>query len=89
MIPTEDLNVNHIEFVPIQDNRILVILVFSNGHVENRMIAFPAGLPGHVISQASNYMNSQYKGKSVSEILKLVEQEKDICRAELDSQPAI
>ena len=25
MTPTEDLNVNHIEFVPIQDNRILVI----------------------------------------------------------------
>ncbi|MEK9729250.1 MAG: heat-inducible transcriptional repressor HrcA, partial [Alphaproteobacteria bacterium] len=85
MTPTEDLNVNHIEFVPIQDNRILVILVFSNGHVENRMIAFPAGLPGHVITQASNYMNSQYKGKSVSEILKLVEQDKEICRAELDS----
>ena len=82
MIPTEDLNVNHIEFVPIQDKRILVILVFSNGHVENRMIAFPAGLPGHVISQASNYMNSQYKGKSVSEIS--WEQEKDIW-AELDS----
>jgi heat-inducible transcriptional repressor len=85
MTPTEDLNVNHIEFVPIQDNRILVILVFSNGHVENRMIAFPAGLPGHVITQASNYMNSQYKGKSVSEILKLVEQDKEVCRAELDS----
>ena len=28
MIPTEDLNVNHIEFVPIQDNRILVIWSF-------------------------------------------------------------
>ena len=54
MTPTEDLSVNHIEFVPIQDNRILVILVFSNGHVENRMIA-------------------------------LVEQDKQICRAELDN----
>ena len=29
MAPTEDLSVNHIEFVPIQDNRILVILVFT------------------------------------------------------------
>ena len=54
MTPTEDLSVNHIEFVPIQDNRILVILVFSNGHVENRIIA-------------------------------LVEQDKQICRAELDN----
>ena len=85
MAPTEDLSVNHIEFVPIQDNRILVILVFSNGHVENRIIAFPAGLPAHVMTQASNYMNSQYKGKSVSEIITLVEQDKQMCRAELDS----
>ena len=45
MTLTEDLNVNHIEFVPIQDNRILVILVFSTGHVENRMIAFPLACP--------------------------------------------
>ena len=85
MAPTEDLSVNHIEFVPIQDNRILVILVFSNGHVENRIIAFPAGLPAHIMTQASNYMNSQYKGKSVSEIITLVEQDKQMCRAELDS----
>lgn len=85
MTPTEDISVNHIEFVPIQDNRILVILVFSNGLVENRMIAFPAGLPSHVMTQASNYMNSQYKGKSVSEIIALVEQDKAQCRAELDS----
>ena len=85
MTPTEDLSVNHIEFVPTQDNRILVILVFSNGHVENRMIAFPAGLPAHVMTEASNYMNSQYKGKSVSEIIALVEHDKQICRAELDN----
>ena len=85
MTPTEDLSVNHIEFVPIQDNRILVILVFSNGHVENRMIAFPAGLPAHVMTEASNYMNSQYKGNSVSEIIDLVEHDKQICRAELDN----
>jgi len=84
MAPTEDLSVNHIEFVPIHDNRMLVILVFSNGQVENRMIDFPAGLPGHAITEATNYMNSQYKGRPISEIIKLVEQDRNICRAELD-----
>jgi len=84
MTPTEDLSVNHIEFVPIQEQRILVILVFSNGHVENRIIAIPAGLPSHIMTEASNYMNSQYKGKSVGEIIHLVKQDQENCRAELD-----
>jgi len=85
MAPTEDLSVNHIEFVPVQEDRILVILVFSNGQVENRMIDFPAGLPAHVVTEASNYMNSQYKGQRISEIISLVNRDQENCRAELDA----
>lgn len=85
MAPSEDLKINHIEFVLIQNSKILVILVFSNGQVENRMIEFPAGLPPHALTQASNYMNSQYQGKSLSDIVHLVDKDRDNCRSELDS----
>lgn len=60
LAPTEDLCVTHIEFVPLQDKRLLVILVFTNGQVENRMFNLPDGLPASAMIEASNYMNAHY-----------------------------
>ena len=84
MSPSEDLSVNHIEFVPVQDTKILVILVFSNGHVENRLIEMPAGIPAHCLVEASNYMNSQYKGSPLSSIVRQVDQDRLHHKTELD-----
>ena len=84
MAPSEDLSVNHIEFVPVQDKKILVILVFSNGHVENRLIEMPAGLPTHCLVEASNYMNGHYKGKPLSSIVQMADQDRLQHKAELD-----
>ena len=84
MAPSVDLSVNHIEFVPVQDRKILVILVFSNGHVENRLIEMPAGIPPHCLVEASNYMNGHYKGKSLSSIVQLADQDRLQHKAELD-----
>ena len=84
MAPSEDLSVNHIEFVPVQDTKILVILVFSNGHVENRLIEMPAGIPAHCLLEASNYMNCHYKGKPLSSIVRLADQDRLQHKAELD-----
>ena len=84
MAPSVDLSVNHIEFVPVQDRKILVILVFSNGHVENRLIEMPAGIPPHCLIEASNYMNGHYKGKPLSSIVQLADQDRLQHKAELD-----
>ena len=84
MAPSEDLSVNHIEFVPVQDTKILVILVFSNGHVENRLIEMPAGIPAHCLVEASNYMNSHYKGSPLSSIVRQVDQDRLHHKTELD-----
>ena len=84
MAPTEDLSINHIEFVPVQSQKILVILVFSNGQIENRMISLPSGLPAHIITQATNYMNNHYQKKSLSEMLAAVKEDMRTCQAELD-----
>ena len=84
MAPSVDLSVNHIEFVPVQDRKILVILVFSNGHVENRLIEMPTGIPPHCLIEASNYMNGHYKGKPLSSIVQLADQDRLQHKAELD-----
>ena len=35
----------HIEFVPVSNDKALVILVTENGMIENRIIKIPKGLP--------------------------------------------
>ena len=58
--PTEELTINHIEFIEIGGHKLLVILVFSNGHVENRLISKPELVPSSALQEASNYMNHYY-----------------------------
>jgi hypothetical protein len=41
--PKQDAVIKHIEFVSLAPDRALVVLVFANGHVENRMIVPPTG----------------------------------------------
>ena len=52
--PTEELAIRHIEFVPVQHHRILVILVYENGRVENRLIQ-RREIAQNVLNEAAEY----------------------------------
>ena len=45
LAPKSDGALRHIEFVPLGPGRALVVLVNADGHVENRVIETPPGLP--------------------------------------------
>lgn len=84
LAPTQDLLVSHLEFVALSSDRLLVILVFSNGQVENRIITLSEPLnPAH-LTAASNYLNHHYQGKSVAEIQALLGADLAHHQAELD-----
>src|SRR5436853_975371 len=48
-----NVRLKHIEFVRLEPERALVILVADDGQVENRIIAVPAGLPQSALTEAS------------------------------------
>lgn len=70
----------HIEFVNLSDNRVLVVLVSGPNIVHNRVIRLTVSFTREELEQASNYLNSEFAGKSLSEIraeiLELMHQEK-------------
>src|SRR5687768_5354977 len=70
----------HIEFVNLSDNRVLVVLVSAPNIVHNRIIRLNVTLKREELEQAANYLNGQFAGKSLSEIrteiLKLMHEEK-------------
>ena len=59
LAPKSEGAVRHIEFVPLGSGRALVVLVDADGHVENRVIETPPGLPPSALQQASNYPQRQ------------------------------
>lgn len=56
-----------IEFMPLSDKRILVIIVATDGSVQNRIIFSDATYTASELIQASNYFNTHYAGQTFEE----------------------
>jgi heat-inducible transcriptional repressor len=86
--PKSEGPVRHIEFVPLGSGRALVILVNAEGHVENRVIETPPGLPSSALQQAANYLNARLSGRPLGEVRRIVAEEIAANRTELDDLSA-
>ena len=82
--PRTELDIKHIEFMRISQSRVLVILIDTNGSVENRIINIPKGITGSVLEQAGNYLNSKIKGQNIEELRKIISDEIKSHRVEID-----
>jgi heat-inducible transcriptional repressor len=88
LAPKSEGALRHIEFVPLGPGRALVVLVAADGHVENRVIETPPGLPPSALQQAGNYLNNRLAGRGLAELRKVVAEELTANRTELDALSA-
>ncbi|MBD8524515.1 heat-inducible transcriptional repressor HrcA [Pseudomarimonas arenosa] len=58
----------HIDFVPLDGQRLLVILVFTDNEVQNRIVQMPRPFEVSELEQVANYLNSQFSGLTLPEI---------------------
>src|SRR5205085_1562157 len=86
MVLTAKSNVRlkHIEFVRLEPERALVILVGEDGQVENRVINVPMGLPAASLTEASNFLNAHVRGHTLDEAKTALERALAAGEAELD-----
>jgi heat-inducible transcriptional repressor len=54
----------HLEFMPLSDKRILVIIVATDGSVQNRIILSDTPYSSSSLTEASNYFNVHYSGQT-------------------------
>jgi heat-inducible transcriptional repressor len=70
----------HIEFVPLADKRILVILVSASNIIHNKIIRLEDSLSTEELERTARYLNREFSGKSLvairAEILELMREEK-------------
>ncbi|MBJ3777798.1 heat-inducible transcriptional repressor HrcA [Acuticoccus mangrovi] len=81
---TQDMRMKHIEFVPLDPGKALVVLVGEDGSVENRVVDLPPGLPPSALQEASNYLNAHIRGATLSEARDIIARRAAEERAALD-----
>src|SRR5258708_32202335 len=74
----------HIEFVRLEPERALVVLVAEDGQVENRILALPPGLPSSALSEATNFLNARIRGRTLADARVELERALESSKAELD-----
>jgi heat-inducible transcriptional repressor len=79
-----DMVLKHIEFVRLDAQTAMAILVGQDGHVENRMMPLPPGLTASALTQASNYLASIAVGRTLSEARAALLSQRAEQRAEVD-----
>jgi heat-inducible transcriptional repressor len=78
---SERAQITQIEFVPLSDNRVLVVLVFNDREVQNRIIQLERYRSADELKRAANFLNEQLRGRNVqqvrSEILRQLEETRE------------
>ena len=79
-----NVRLKHVEFVRLEPERALAVMVAEDGQVENRVLNIPAGLPMSSLTEAGNFLNARIRGKTLAELRGEIEKAVAEGQAELD-----
>ncbi len=65
---TQQASVTQIEFVGLSENRVLVVLVFNDREVQNRIIQLERYYSPDELKRASNFLNEQVRGRTLGQV---------------------
>ena len=84
LAPKREAPIKHIEFVSLAMDRALAVLVYSDGHVENRVFTPPPGQTPNSLREATNFLNALIEGRTLSNLRSVIAQEIVTRRHEID-----
>jgi heat-inducible transcriptional repressor len=79
-----DLTLRQVEFVRLDSDKALAVLVANDGSIENRVISTPEGMPASALQEATNFLNSRVRGRTLSQATAEVEAARKKARQEID-----
>src|SRR5579864_563146 len=65
---TQGSVLTQIEFLPLSENRVLVVLVLDNREVQNRIVQLRRHYTAEELRGAANFLNEHFSGMSMSQI---------------------
>ncbi len=84
LAPKREAAIKHIEFVSLSADRALVVLVFADGHVENRLFTPPPGQTPSSLREAANFLSAMAEGRTLAELRHRMSSEIALRRQEID-----
>lgn len=84
LAPKREAPIRHIEFVSLAADRALVVLVFGDGQVENRIFQPPPGQTPSSMREAANFLNALAEGRTLTELRGRMTSEIALRRQEID-----
>lgn len=89
LTPTEksplESAITHVEFVALDDGQALVVLVYADGRVENRVMPRLEGLPPSALERAGDFLSTRLKGRKLGEARQDILADIESGRAALDA----
>ena len=82
LMPKKEQEVlRHIDFIPLSSSRVLVVLVFNDNDVQNRIIELDKDFSADELQETANFLNAQCLGKNLAEAKNLLVSRLDMIRA--------
>lgn len=84
----ENNRLKQVDFVRLEAEKALAILVSEDGSVENRILPVPSDLPPSSLIEAGNYLNARIRGRTLMQVRGEIELSRTAAQEELDSLTA-
>ena len=68
MIPATEATFEHLDFVKLDAGKVLVVLISTGGHISHKVIAPDEPFGATELQQAANFLNTEFTGRSLSEV---------------------
>jgi heat-inducible transcriptional repressor len=62
------VRLQHVDFVRLDDTRVLVIVVSTGGQITHKVVEPPDAVDATSLTQAANYINSEFAGLTIHEV---------------------
>lgn len=85
---TSQSPITHVEFIALEDGQALVVLVYADGQVENRLMPRPKGLPASSLERAGDFLSARLKGRRLEDTYHDIRADIAAGRAALDAAAA-
>ncbi len=80
-----EVPLRQIEFIQVDRNRALAVLVSQTGDVENRVIELPSGVTASQLTEAANFLNAHIRGRTLAEARVEISRQMEETKTALDA----
>lgn len=86
LVPKREVTLAQLNIIPLGKKRALIVVVASDGSVENRIIEIDASMDSSLLERASNFITTKLTGRTITEAKEFMALEIGADQSQIDSR---